>query len=83
MPDYTRLRQMVSHRVRFDYDTGAKIVGYISACKPASGPVELVVLSKAEVFDHEGELLERHEAFSLVPNALIGVGIAEGPRGRK
>ena len=83
MPDYTRLRQLVSHRVAFDYDTGAKVVGTVSACKPATGPVEVVVLTKVEVLDHAGELLEQHEAFSLVPNALIGVGLAEGPRGRR
>ena len=27
MSDYAKLRELVSHRVTFDYDTGAKIVG--------------------------------------------------------
>ena len=82
MPDYTRLRQMVSHRVSFDYDTGAKVVGYVSECKPGEGPVLVVVLSKVHVYGDDGSVLEKHEAFSLVPNALVNVRIAEGPRDR-
>jgi hypothetical protein len=27
MPNYNKLRELVSHRVTFDYDTGARIVG--------------------------------------------------------
>ncbi len=82
MPDYLKLREMVSHRVSFEYDTGARIVGYLTSCKPATGPVQLVDLAKADVFDATGRVLEHHEAFALVPNVMIGVKIAEGPRGR-
>jgi hypothetical protein len=82
MADYSRLRSMVSHRVAFEYDTGARVVGYLTACKPASGPVQLVSLAKAEVLDATGRLLEHHESMVLVPNVLAGVKIAEGPRGR-
>jgi hypothetical protein len=82
MPDYLKLREMVSHRVSFEYDTGARVVGYLTACKPATGPVQLVDLAKADVFDATGRVLEHHEALVLVPNIMIGVKIAEGPRGR-
>jgi hypothetical protein len=82
MPDYSQLRQMVSHRVAFEFDTGAKVVGYVAGCKPASGAVLLVQLTRAELLDATGKVLEQHEAYSLVPNALVGVRIAEGPRGR-
>jgi len=82
VPDYAQLRQMVSHRVTFEYDTGAKIVGTLAGCKPASGTVQVVVLSKVDVLDATGRVLEHHEEFSLVPNALVGVHVTEGPRGR-
>lgn len=82
MPDYEKLRTLVSHRIAFEYDTGAKVVGYLSACKPATGQVQIVQMSKVDVLDGAGKVLEHHEDFSLVPNALTGVKIAEGPRGR-
>ena len=82
MPDYSQLRQMVSHRVTFDYDTGAKITGYISGCKPPEGPVQIVNMARAELIDASGRIMERHDEFSFVPNALVGVRITEGPRGR-
>jgi len=49
MPDYAKLREMVSHRVAFEYDTGARIVGYLAQCRPGSGPVQLVKLARAEL----------------------------------
>jgi hypothetical protein len=79
MPSYERLKEMISHRVTFDYDTGARVVGYLATCKPAQGPVQLVVLSRAEISDRDGNVLERHEQLSLVPNALAGVRLTEGP----
>jgi hypothetical protein len=82
MADYLRLREMVSHRVSFEYDTGARVVGYLTSCKPASGPVQLVALAKADVLDSTGRILEHHDSLVLVPNVMVGVKIAEGPRGR-
>ena len=82
MPSYEKLREMVSHRVAFDFDTGARVVGYLSGCKPSSGPVQLVAMSSVDVFSSDGSILEHHETFSFVPNALTGIRIAEGPRGR-
>jgi hypothetical protein len=81
MPDYGKLRNMVSHRLCFDFDTGARIVGYLAACKPEAGPVECVVLQKVEILDHQGRVLEHHDEFSLVPNVMVGFRIAEGPGG--
>jgi len=81
MPDYDKLRNMVSHRVMFDYDTGARIVGYLAACKPAQGPVQCLVLSKVDILDATGEVLEHHDQFSFVPNVLVSFRVAEGPGG--
>jgi hypothetical protein len=82
MPDYGKLRDMVSHRVTFEYDSGARIVGYLTACQPPEGPVQLVNLTRAELLDATGKLLETHATLSLVPNVLSGVRITEGPSGR-
>jgi hypothetical protein len=79
MPAYASLRDMVSHRVTFEYDSGAKIVGYIAACAPTEGPVEYVVLSKAQVLDSKGGVLARFEELPMVPNSLVGFGVTEGP----
>jgi hypothetical protein len=83
MPDYSKIRQMVSHRVTFEYDTGARIVGYIAACKPATGPVQIVNLTNCDLLDSTGRVLEHHAEFSFVPNSLVGVRLTEGPSGRE
>ncbi len=52
MPNYEKYREMlVSHRAAFEYDTGAKVVGYVSECQPAHGPVQLIKLSRAQLID--------------------------------
>ena len=79
MPDYKKLRDMVSHRVTFDFDTGAKIAGYVASCAPASGPVQFVVLSKVQVSDAAGSVIARYDELPIVPNNLIGFRITEGP----
>ena len=79
MPNYARLHELVSHRVTFDYDTGARIVGYIAACKPGSGHVQLVQMSRVDIFDDKGRLLEHHDEFSFVPNVMTGFRLTEGP----
>lgn len=79
MPDYTRLRDMVSHRVTFEYDTGVKVVGYIASCAPASGPVQLLVLSKVQIIDAQNVLMSRYDELPLVPNNLVGFRVTEGP----
>ena len=49
--DYKKLRDMVSHRVTFEYDSGSKVVGYVASCLPPSGAVQMLVLSKVQVLD--------------------------------
>ena len=82
MPDYSRLRKLVSHRVVLEYDTGARIVGYLEACRPDTGPVQMVRISRAELIDAEGQVMERHSTLSACPNVLTGFQIEEGPSGR-
>ncbi len=79
MHNYGKLRELVSHRVTFDYDTGARVVGYVAACKPPTGIVQVVVLSHVDIFDSEGRVLEHHDEFSLVPNVLSSFRLQEGP----
>lgn len=79
MLDYKKLRDMVSHRVTFEYDTGAKVVGYIGSITPASGPVQMVVLSKVQVLDGGDNVLARYDELPLVPNNLVGFRVTEGP----
>jgi hypothetical protein len=79
MPNYGRLRELVSHRVTFDYDTGASVVGYVSACKPPNGPVQLVVLSRVDILDDKRRVLEHHDELSLVPNVMTTFRLTEGP----
>lgn len=82
MPDYSKYRDLVSHRVELEFDTGARVVGYVAACKPSQGTVQLVNLTKVKLLDAAGQLIEEHDALSVVPNVLTGVRVAEGPEGR-
>jgi hypothetical protein len=79
MSDYTNLRDMVSHRVTFEFDSGARIVGYISICAPTEGPVEYTVLSKAKIFDSHNSLVASFDELPVVPNSLIRYTVTEGP----
>ncbi len=81
MPNYDRLRELVSHRVSFDYDTGARVVGYVASCKPGTGPgpVQVVQLSRVDILDEKGRVLEHHDEFSLVPNVMTHFRLFEGP----
>jgi hypothetical protein len=82
MPNYAKLRELMSHRVSVEYDTGAKITGYLAGCRPGQGPVQFVTLTKVEMFDAEGNMVEQHEELALCPNVLTGFNLDEGPRGR-
>jgi hypothetical protein len=79
MSDYTAIRDMVSHRVTFEFDTGAKIVGTIAACAPTAGPVQYVVLSKAQVLDAKDQVIARFDELPIVPNSLVSFAVTEGP----
>lgn len=82
MPDYSKLHDMVSHRVNFEFDTGARIVGYLASCQPSSGPVQFAVVKKVELIDASGKTVQRLDELTLCPNVMVGVRIDEGPRGR-
>jgi hypothetical protein len=79
MPNYDKLRDMVSHRCTFEFDTGARVIGYMASCKPATGPVLVTVLTRVDIFDPAGKLIEHHNELSIVPNLLTGFRVAEGP----
>jgi hypothetical protein len=79
MSDYASIRDMVSHRVTFEFDSGAKVTGTIAACAPTEGAVEYVVLSKAEILDSKNRVVARFDELPLVPNSLVGFAVTEGP----
>ena len=83
MPDYTKLRDLVSHRVELEYDSGARIVGYVASCQPPEGAVNVMTLSKVQFLDADGKVLQSEDRVTVVPNVLTGVRKAEGPSGRE
>ena len=82
MPDYSKIHDLVSHRIALEYDTGAKVVGMLASCLPASGPVEFVVIHNAKLIGSKGELVGERDELTLSPNAIAGVSLDEGPSGR-
>lgn len=82
MPDYSRLKELISRRVSLEYDTGARIAGYLAACQPATGPVQFVVLSDAKLIDASGTIIRETKELALCANVLTGISLDEGPRGR-
>lgn len=82
MPDYSKLHDLVSHRITIEYDTGARITGYLAACLPSTGAVEFVVLSNAKLLQSNGTLLREAGELTVCPNAVSSIALDEGPRGR-
>ncbi|HEY1548346.1 MAG TPA: hypothetical protein VGG28_11015 [Kofleriaceae bacterium] len=82
MPNYTKLHDLISHRVTIEYDTGARVTGYLASCQPSSGPVEFVVLQDAKMIDSRGRVLRELTELTLCPNVLVSIAMDEGPRGR-
>ena len=82
MPNYAKLHDLISHRVSIEYDTGARVTGYLASCQPASGPVEFVVLSDAKLIDSHGKIVREAPEIALCPNVLTSIALDEGPRGR-
>lgn len=82
MPNYSKIRDMVSHRIVIEYDTGARIVGYVSNCRPNDGDVQMVNLSQVSIEDADGNVMETHESLSVCPNVVTRVELQEGPSGR-
>ena len=83
MPDYSKLRGLMSHRVRISYDTGAIISGYLSSCRPEAGPVQFVSVANAELKLSDGTVLDRHDEIWLPANTQISFALDEGPQGRQ
>ena len=82
MPNYAKLHDLISHRVTIEYDTGARVTGYLASCQPSSGPVEFVVLSDAKLFDSKGRVVREAKELTVCPNVLTSIALDEGPRGR-
>jgi hypothetical protein len=82
MPDYSKLHDLVSHKVCIEYDTGARITGYLAAVQPAAGRVEFAVLSSVQMIDSHGRVMKELDELTLCPNVMTGVHLDEGPRGR-
>ena len=82
MPNYSKLHDLISHRVTIEYDTGARVTGYLASCQPSSGPVEFVVLQDATMTDSRGRVLRELTELTLCPNVLVSIALDEGPRGR-
>ena len=82
MPNYTKLHDFISHRVMIEYDTGARVSGYVASVQPTSGPVEFVVLSDAKLVDSKGRVVREAKELTVCPNVLTSIALDEGPRGR-
>ncbi|HEU0036840.1 MAG TPA: hypothetical protein VFQ53_39795 [Kofleriaceae bacterium] len=82
MPNYSKLHDLISHRVTLEYDTGARITGYLASCQPASGPVEFVVLQEVTFTDSRGRIVRELAEHTMCPNVLTSIALAEGPSGR-
>jgi hypothetical protein len=82
MPNYAKLHELLSHRVTIEYDTGARVTGYLASCQPSSGPVEFCVLSEVKLIDSRGRVVRETDELTLCPNMLTSIALDEGPRGR-
>lgn len=82
MPNYSKLHDLISHLVTIEYDTGARITGYLASCQPSSGPVEFCVLSKVKLVDSTGRIVRELDEMTMCPNVLTSIALDEGPRGR-
>lgn len=82
MPNYSKLHDLVSHRVTIEYDTGARITGYLASCQPSSGPVEFIVLQDAKLIDSRGRVLREPPELTICANIMTSIALDEGPRGR-
>ena len=70
-PEPASVRDIVSHRVTFEYESGIRVVGYVTATRPAAGPVQAVTLSAVLLYAGDGSLVGRREELSLVPDLLV------------
>ena len=82
MPDYSKIHDLISHRIQFEYDTGVRVVGMLNSCQPSQGPVEFVVVHDVKLYSAGGKLFREMPELILCPNVLTGFAVDEGPRGR-
>jgi hypothetical protein len=82
MPNYSKLHDYISHRLTIEYDTGARVTGYLASCQPASGPVEFIVLSDAKLIDSRGRVVRETGELTMCPNVVTSIAMNEGPSGR-
>ena len=82
MPDYSKIHDLISHRIALEYDTGAKVTGMLASCLPSSGPVEFVVIHNAKLYGSKGQLVGERDELTLSPNAIATIARDEGPGGR-
>jgi hypothetical protein len=82
MPNYSKLHDLISHRVTIEYDTGARITGYLASCQPSSGAVEFAKLENVKLIDSAGRVLREVGELTVCPNVLTGIALEEGPSGR-
>ena len=76
---FDKLRDTVSHRMTFSYENGTSVTGYVAACRPAEGHVQVMVISRAEIIDSNGTIIENHKEMLIVPSVLTHYSITEGP----
>ena len=75
----THLRDLVSHRVTFDYENGCHVTGYVSTVRPAEGDPMIMALTRVEITNDAGEVIERHRELVVVPSVLVSYRATEGP----
>jgi hypothetical protein len=73
------LRDLVSHRVTFDFENGCHVTGYVSTVRPTEGEPLIMALTRVEITNDAGEVLERHREFVLVPSVMVNYRTTEGP----
>ena len=68
-----------SHRVTFDFENGYHLTGYVATVRPPQGDVITMALSRVEISNDAGEVVERHREMVLVPSVMTNYRLTEGP----
>lgn len=73
------LRDLVSHRVTFDFENGYHLTGYVATVRPPEGEVVTMALTRVEISNDSGEVIERHREMVIIPSVLTNHRLTEGP----
>jgi hypothetical protein len=73
------LRDLVSHRVTFDFENGHHLTGYVATVRPPDGEVITMALTRVEITNTAGDVVERHREMVLIPSVLTNYRLTEGP----